>query len=42
MTSGSEVQAERWPFLQSLPFRVVAFLSLALLPIGLLAIWQTQ
>ncbi|WP_394155340.1 sensor histidine kinase [Loktanella salsilacus] len=42
MTSGSEVQGERWPFLQSLPFRVVAFLSLALLPIGLLAIWQTQ
>jgi len=42
MKSGPEVQAERWPFLQSLPFRVVAFLSLALLPIGLLAIWQTQ
>lgn len=32
----------RWQLLQSLPFRVVAFLSLALLPIGLLAMWQTQ
>ncbi len=32
----------RFALLQGLPFRVVAFLSLALLPIGLLAIWQTQ
>ncbi|MFN2306022.1 MAG: sensor histidine kinase [Paracoccaceae bacterium] len=28
--------------LTSLPFRVVVFLALALLPIGLLAIWQTR
>ncbi len=42
MPAAAEVRDERWPFLQSLPFRVVAFLSLALLPIGLLAIWQTQ
>ena len=42
MTPDGDVQEERWPLLQSLPFRVVAFLSLALLPIGLLAIWQTK
>ena len=42
MSADGDVQEERWPLLQSLPFRVVAFLSLALLPIGLLAIWQTK
>ena len=42
MPEQRELHGDRWPFLQSLPFRVVAFLSLALLPIGLLAIWQTQ
>ncbi|SHF18801.1 Two-component sensor histidine kinase, contains HisKA and HATPase domains [Loktanella atrilutea] len=42
MSSVPVEKEDRWPFLQSLPFRVVAFLSLALLPIGLLAIWQTQ
>ena len=42
MTTDRDVHEERWPLLQSLPFRVVAFLSLALLPIGLLAIWQTK
>ncbi|SEN00020.1 Two-component sensor histidine kinase, contains HisKA and HATPase domains [Loktanella fryxellensis] len=42
MPGTAEHQGERWPLLQSLPFRVVAFLSLALLPIGLLAIWQTE
>ena len=42
MTPDGDVHEERWPLLQSLPFRVVAFLSLALLPIGLLAIWQTK
>ena len=42
MTADTNAHVDRWPFLQGLPFRVVAFLSLALLPIGLLAIWQTQ
>ncbi len=42
MSSAPDGKDDRWPLLQSLPFRVVAFLSLALLPIGLLAIWQTQ
>ncbi|MFZ3583259.1 sensor histidine kinase [Loktanella sp. DJP18] len=42
MTHDRNVHGDRWPFLHSLPFRVVAFLSLALLPIGLLAVWQTQ
>lgn len=42
MTHDRNVHGDRWSFLHSLPFRVVAFLSLALLPIGLLAVWQTQ
>lgn len=42
MSSDVDAQQDRWRIFQSLPFRVVAFLSLALLPIGLLAIWQTQ
>ncbi|MBS1302235.1 sensor histidine kinase [Loktanella sp. SALINAS62] len=33
---------ETFRFLRGLPFRVVAFLSLALLPIGMLAVWQTK
>ena len=35
-------KADTFDFLEGLPFRVVAFLSLALLPIGLLAMWQTK
>ena len=35
-------RGDAFDFLEGLPFRVVAFLSLALLPIGLLAMWQTK
>lgn len=40
-TSGPK-QSRQTRILRSLPFRVVVFLAMALLPIGLLAIWQTR
>ncbi|KQI70271.1 hypothetical protein AN189_02540 [Loktanella sp. 3ANDIMAR09] len=42
MPQGRADSEESFRFLRGLPFRVVAFLSLALLPIGMLAIWQTK
>lgn len=41
-SSKREKPRNRNRILTSLPFRVVVFLALALLPIGLLAIWQTR
>ncbi|RYH03908.1 sensor histidine kinase [Salipiger sp. IMCC34102] len=42
MSGAGPERQESFGFLEGLPFRVVAFLSLALLPIGLLAMWQTK
>ena len=42
MPRKSSNEGDTFDFLEGLPFRVVAFLSLALLPIGLLAMWQTK
>ena len=42
MTSRRDGVGRWWPGIHSLPLRVMAFLMLALLPLGLLTFWQTR